>query len=99
MIGQAIAENRSMQHEVVLGGRIFSVVFTAFHAEGYTNIYGLDITERRQAEDALRAKNEEFRAMSRQLWQSAKLATMGELAASIAHELNNPLATVSCTSS
>jgi hypothetical protein len=33
--------------------------------------------------------------MSQQLWQAAKLATVGELAASIAHELNNPLATVS----
>jgi signal transduction histidine kinase len=43
----------------------------------------------------LRAKNEEIKAMSQQLWQAAKLAAMGELAASIAHELNNPLATVS----
>jgi len=33
--------------------------------------------------------------MSGQLWQAAKLATVGELAASIAHELNNPLAIVS----
>lgn len=40
-------------------------------------------------------KSEEIRTMSQQLWQAAKLATMGELAASIAHELNNPLATVS----
>ena len=32
--------------------------------------------------------------MTQQLWQASKLATMGELAASIAHELNNPLATV-----
>jgi signal transduction histidine kinase len=44
---------------------------------------------------ALQAKHEEVRAMSQQLWQAAKLATMGELAASVAHELNNPLATVS----
>jgi signal transduction histidine kinase len=43
----------------------------------------------------LQAKNEEVKTMSQQLWQAAKLATMGELAASIAHELNNPLATVS----
>jgi signal transduction histidine kinase len=43
----------------------------------------------------LQTKNEEIRAVSQQLWQAAKLATMGELAASIAHELNNPLATVS----
>lgn len=43
----------------------------------------------------LTGKSEEVQAMSQQLWQAAKLATMGELAASIAHELNNPLATVS----
>ncbi len=55
----------------------------------------LDISERKRAEQALQAKNEEIQAMSQQLWQAAKLATMGELAASIAHELNNPLATVS----
>jgi signal transduction histidine kinase len=52
-----------------------------------------DRVERRTLE--LQAKNEEVRTMSQQLWQAAKLATMGELAASIAHELNNPLATVS----
>jgi len=33
--------------------------------------------------------------MTQQLWQTAKMASVGELAASIAHELNNPLATVS----
>jgi signal transduction histidine kinase len=55
----------------------------------------VDITERKQSEHLLKDKNEELKAMSQQLWQAAKLATMGELAASIAHELNNPLATVS----
>jgi PAS domain S-box-containing protein len=39
----------------------------------------------------LRAKTDELRATTQQLWQSAKLAGVGELAASIAHELNNPL--------
>lgn len=67
-----------------------------------------DITERKEAEAALRegnrrleetlaalqTKNEEVKVMTQQLWQAAKLATVGELAASIAHELNNPLATV-----
>jgi PAS domain S-box-containing protein len=37
----------------------------------------------------------ELRAMTQQLWQAARLAAVGELAASIAHELNNPLGTVS----
>jgi len=43
----------------------------------------------------LAAKNEELKATTQQLWQASKLATMGELAASVAHELNNPLATIS----
>jgi PAS domain S-box-containing protein len=69
----------------------------------------VDITERKRAEEAVRkskddlekavaelqAKNDEVRTMTQQLWQAAKLASVGELAASIAHELNNPLATVS----
>jgi PAS domain S-box-containing protein len=54
-----------------------------------------DITQRKKTEDALQARNEEISAMTQQLWQTAKLATMGELAASVAHELNNPLAILS----
>jgi C4-dicarboxylate-specific signal transduction histidine kinase len=54
-----------------------------------------ELEERKRAEEALQQKDEELRLISQQLWQDAKLATMGELAASIAHELNNPLATVS----
>ena len=55
---------------------------------------GNDITEHRRAQEALCVKNKELQSMTQQLWQSAKLATMGELAASIAHELNNPLSTI-----
>ena len=68
-----------------------------------------DVTERNRAEEQLReialqreraltdlqAKSEELRATTQQLWQAARLAGVGELAASIAHELNNPLGTVS----
>jgi PAS domain S-box-containing protein len=68
-----------------------------------------DITPRQRAEEdlrqtnqrlekavaELRAKTSELATMTQQLWQASKLATMGELAASVAHELNNPLATIS----
>ncbi|MDT5157448.1 MAG: hypothetical protein QOH51_1805 [Acidobacteriota bacterium] len=54
-----------------------------------------DITERKRADAAMRAKKEELSTMTQQFWQASKLATIGELTASIAHELNNPLATVS----
>lgn len=54
-----------------------------------------EIASRKAVQEELEKKNEEIRTVTRQLWQATKLATMGELAASIAHELNNPLATVS----
>jgi len=60
-----------------------------------------DITERKRAERVVEETNRkleatlgELSATTQQLWQASKLATMGELSASIAHELNNPLATV-----
>ncbi len=61
-----------------------------------------DITDRKRSEEALQSSNRnlekalaEMKGMTQQLWQAAKLASVGELAAGIAHELNNPLATVS----
>jgi CheY-like chemotaxis protein len=46
-----------------------------------------DITERKQAEEQLQRQRET-------LYQSEKLATMGQLLAGVAHELNNPLSVV-----
>jgi PAS domain S-box-containing protein len=83
--------------EAVIGGRRF-----------FTGVVR-DISERKRADAALREANQrleqalaelhskgaEVETMSQQLWQAAKLATVGELAAGMAHELNNPLATVS----
>lgn len=60
-----------------------------------TTSLGEDITNRKRAEQALRERTEELKATTQQLWQAARLAGVGELAASIAHELNNPLSTVS----
>jgi PAS domain S-box-containing protein len=54
-----------------------------------------DITELERTLAELQKKSEELAAMTQQLWQASKLATVGELAASVAHELNNPLATIS----
>ena len=47
----------------------------------------MDVTERKQAADALLKTQAELAEVTR-------LTTMGELAASIAHEINQPLATV-----
>lgn len=51
--------------------------------------------ERKRVTTERERLTDEIKTMTQQLWQTAKLATMGELAASLAHELNNPLAIVS----
>jgi C4-dicarboxylate-specific signal transduction histidine kinase len=52
----------------------------------YTGVV-MDVTERRRAEEALRDAQSE-------LARVARLTTMGELAASFAHEINQPLAAI-----
>ena len=51
----------------------------------------LDITERKRAEEKERTLTELTRRQEEQLIHSTRLAELGELAAGIAHELNQPL--------
>jgi len=50
-----------------------------------------DITERRKAEEALKNTYRELKDTQEQLIRSSKMAAMGQLAAGISHELNQPL--------
>jgi two-component system, NtrC family, sensor kinase len=59
---------------------------------------GEDITERREAEDKLKKTYEELekahremKGMQSQIIQSEKLASIGQLAAGVAHEMNTPV--------
>lgn len=56
-----------------------------------------EVVERKQAEDAQKKALDELKIMQSQLIQSAKLASIGELAAGTAHELNQPLMVVRTT--
>jgi PAS domain S-box-containing protein len=53
--------------------------------------YIRDISERKQAEDRLRASERNLQMTQAELARVSRLTTMGELAASIAHEVNQPL--------
>jgi PAS domain S-box-containing protein len=53
-----------------------------------------DITERKQAEAEARENDRRYREMQMELAHANRVATMGQLTASIAHEVNQPLAGV-----
>ena len=52
----------------------------------------LDLTERKRAEEALREEQERLRQLESELARMNRLSMMGELAASLAHEVTQPIA-------
>jgi signal transduction histidine kinase len=80
--------------------RIFEFLISTYDAAMRSNLEIIGArddlrTLNDQLETKVKDRTEELSAMHQQLWHAAKLATIGELTASIAHELNNPLQTVS----
>jgi PAS domain S-box-containing protein len=95
VLDRAVREGRRFEHEYRMVLRDGSIKH--LHIVGRPDVTPsgeleyvgvvMDITERRHAEEALRDAQAE-------LARVARLTTMGELAASIAHEINQPLAAI-----
>jgi PAS domain S-box-containing protein len=54
----------------------------------------LDLTERKRAEAEVRDSERRYRELQMELAHASRVATMGQLSASIAHEINQPIAAV-----
>jgi len=89
-VGELTATGRVQPHEKEFfrkdGGRVPVLMGAAtFEEDAYQGVaFVLDLTERRNAADAMREVQAE-------LAHANRLATMGQLAASIAHEVNQPI--------
>src|SRR5438132_7951083 len=60
---------------------------------GYRGV-ARDITERRRAEEELRDREQRYRDAQVELAHGTRVTTLGELVASIVHEINQPLAAI-----
>jgi two-component system NtrC family sensor kinase len=80
--------------EVFAPLRTLSVWFVAILALGTTVVGAIGATAASRVAETLTRSDRELAAKQAQLNQSERLATVGEMAAGIAHEINNPLTTL-----
>jgi PAS domain S-box-containing protein len=74
-----------------------SVNYFEFEGKEYNCVFVRDITERKHSEESLKLAYQELKNTQMQLFQSAKLSSIGELSAGVAHELNQPLMVIRTT--
>lgn len=58
LVTAALTSNTILSEDFHYGSRSYSFMFTPVKDAGYVNVYGLDITERKKAEDTLRLHSE-----------------------------------------
>jgi PAS domain S-box-containing protein len=96
LIKESCLENYEMRYKAKDGKKIPVLFSGSVMKDNNGNITSVvcvarDITERRKVKQALQNAYRELKDTQEQLIQSSKMAAMGQLAAGISHELNQPL--------
>jgi PAS domain S-box-containing protein len=67
LVEEAILQGRQVDRDVQVGSRFYSITVMPFSQDQYVNLYGLDITERKQIENALQESEVRERARANEL--------------------------------
>jgi PAS domain S-box-containing protein len=62
LVGDALASERKIEFEESFGEQTYMFMFTPIIKECYVNVYGINITKRKKAEEALRKSEERYRS-------------------------------------
>ena len=83
-IDECLKNDKYIDIDHTLGERIYACTFVPIKEHSYVNIYGVDITEKIDAQNEAEKTNQE-------LIQAEKMASLGVVISGIAHEIRNPL--------
>ena len=83
-VKETLESDNYLDVDHTLGGRIYACTFVPVVEHAYVNIYGVDITEKINAQEEAEEANQE-------LIQAEKMSSLGVVISGIAHEIRNPL--------
>ncbi|MGZ4883288.1 MAG: PAS domain S-box protein [Halobacteriota archaeon] len=78
-VNEARRRRKPLTEDIIAASRVFSMRFVPVQDESYVDVYGTDVTRRREAEDALRQSRAQVHSLNEELhWAVEELSVVNE---------------------